>query len=53
MNESLDPAEPDDVTDIEDGDDAVHEPGDGNEAPPEPGAGLGEEVEEQDPEGGA
>jgi hypothetical protein len=34
----------------EDGDDSVHAPGDGNEAPPEPGAGLGEEVEETDPE---
>jgi hypothetical protein len=32
------------------GDDAIHAPGDGTEDPPEPGAGLGEEVEEPDPE---
>jgi len=45
-----DPAEPDDVSDIVDGDDSVHTPGDGTEDPPEPGAGLGEEVEDGDPE---
>jgi hypothetical protein len=33
-----------------DGDDGIHKPGDGTEKPPEPGAGLGEAVEEPDPE---
>jgi hypothetical protein len=36
--------------DDEEGDDAVHVHGDGTEDPPEPGAGLGEEVEETDPD---
>jgi hypothetical protein len=45
------PAE--DAPDEAEGDDAVHTPGDGNEEPPEPGAGLGEEVEETDPDDAA
>ena len=43
------PTEPDELP-TDEGDDAVHKPGDGTEDPPEPGAGLGEEVEEPDPE---
>lgn len=46
-----DPDTPDEAP-AEEGDDAVHVPGDGNEEPAEPGAGLGEEVEEPDPEEG-
>jgi hypothetical protein len=42
-----------DIADTVEGDDTVHEPADGTDAPPEPGAGLGQEVEEPDPEGGA
>lgn len=49
MSETQDPATPDPDPEP-DGDDAVHAPGDGNEAPHEPGAGLGEEVEQPDPE---
>lgn len=45
----LEPAEPDEPP-IDEGDDAVHVHGDGSEEPPEPGAGLGEEVEEPDPQ---
>lgn len=49
MSETQDPTTPDPDPEP-DGDDAVHAPGDGNEAPHEPGAGLGEEVEQPDPE---
>jgi hypothetical protein len=49
MSEITDPDHPDEVIEP-DGDDAVHTPGDGTEDPPEPGAGLGEEVEDPDPE---
>lgn len=49
MSETQDPAAPDPDPEP-DGDDAVHAPGDGTEAPHEPGAGLGEEVEQPDPE---
>ena len=46
------PDPPEDEVPREEGDDSVHTPGDGTEDPPEPGAGLGEEVEEPDPEEG-
>jgi hypothetical protein len=49
--EPVEPVEPDEPpADDEEGDDAVHVHGDGTEDPPEPGAGLGEEVEETDPD---
>jgi hypothetical protein len=50
-DQTEDPAEPEEAP-AEEGDDAIHKPGDGTEDPPEPGAGLGEEVEEPDPEEG-
>jgi hypothetical protein len=50
-NESDEPVEPDEPPAAdEEGDDAVHVHGDGTEEPAEPGAGLGEEVEEPDPD---
>jgi hypothetical protein len=47
---TVDPSEPDEPPVEPDGDDSVHAPGDGTEDPPEPGAGLGEEVEDVDPD---
>jgi hypothetical protein len=49
--EPVEPVEPDEPpAEDEEGDDAVHVHGDGTEEPHEPGAGLGEEVEETDPD---